>query len=155
MSKGTFAPDADKWAAQFNTEIGKVLDGPGAIVGQLVGLNRTQSETRQMRLYEAKPHLPQLTVILMIVSIIGVILLLCSFAIPDIRRRVLVPIALALAVLLGGTLYLVEQLEEPFTGLIRVGPGLMNTVESKMSNDFQLKYPDASLPCDAQGKPNS
>ena len=105
MSKGTFAPDADKWAAQFNTEIGKVLDGPGAIVGQLVGLNRTQSETRQMRLYEAKPHLPQLTVILMIVSIIGVILLLCSFAIPDIRRRVLVPIALALAVLLGGTLY--------------------------------------------------
>ena len=155
MSKGTFAPDADKWAAQFNTEIGKVLDGPGAIVGQLVGLNRTQSETRQMRLYEAKPHLPQLTVILMIVSIIGVILLLCSFAIPDIRRRVLVPIALALAVLLGGTLYLVEQLEEPFTGLIRVGPGLMNTVESKMSNDFQLQYPDASLPCDAQGKPNS
>ena len=50
---------------------------------------------------------------------------------------------------------LVEQLEEPFTGLIRVGPGLMTTVESKMSSDFQVRYPDASLPCDAQGKPNS
>ncbi|MFM7686658.1 MAG: hypothetical protein ACKPDI_12155 [Actinomycetota bacterium] len=136
-------------------ELGNVLDGPGAIVGQLVGLNRTQSETRQMRLYEAKPHLPQLTIILMIVSIVGVILLLCSFAIPDIRRRVLVPIALAFAVLLGGTLYLVEQLEEPFTGIIRVGPGLMTTVESNMSSDFELRYPGAALPCDAEGRPNA
>jgi hypothetical protein len=83
-----------------------------------------------------------------------VILLLCSLAIPDIRRRVLLPIALAMAVLLGGTLYLVEQLEEPFTGLIRVGPGLMSTVEPKMTADFEVRYPDATLPCDADGRPN-
>jgi hypothetical protein len=154
MANGASAPEADQWAQRFNTEITSVLDGPGAIVGQLVGLNRTQSETRQMRLYEAKPHLPQLTIVLMIASIIGVILLLCSLAIPDIRRRVLLPIALAMAVLLGGTLYLVEQLEEPFTGLIRVGPGLMSTVEPKMTADFEVRYPDATLPCDADGRPN-
>lgn len=153
MERGTSAPEADQWALQFDSEITKVLDGPGVIVGQLVSLNRTQSETRQMRLYESKPHLPQLTVVLMIASVIGVILLLCSLAIPDMRRRVLVPIALAMALLLGGTLYLVEQLEEPFSGLIRVSPSLMTTVEAKMLNDFQVRYPEALLPCDADGRP--
>lgn len=153
MENGISAPEADHWAKQFNTEILGVLDGPGPIVGQLVGLNRSQSEARQMRLYEAKPHLPQLTIILMITSIIGVILLLCSLAIPDIRRRALLPIALAMAVLLGGTLYLVEQLEEPFSGVIRVKPSLMTSVQSNMSAGFEVLYPDASLPCDAQGRP--
>ncbi|MEY4174388.1 MAG: hypothetical protein RI900_1553 [Actinomycetota bacterium] len=155
MEGGKSSPDADHWAKQFNAEITSVLDAPGAIVGQLVGLNRTQSETRQMRLYEARPHLPQLTIVLMIASVIGVIMLLCSLAIPDIRKRVLVPIALAMAVLLGGTLYLVEQLEEPFSGLIRVSPGLMKTVEGKISADFAIQYPDAALPCDAEGRPNA
>ncbi|MBU6316866.1 MAG: hypothetical protein KGR47_10195 [Acidobacteria bacterium] len=153
MESGKSAPEADHWAQQFNTEITSVLDAPGSIVGQLVGLNRTQSETRQMRIYESRPHLPQLTIVLMIASIVGVILLLCSLATPDLRRRVLVPIALAMAVLLGGTLYLVEQLEEPFSGLIRVSPGLMTSVEAKASADFEVRYPGATLPCDAEGRP--
>lgn len=155
MERGSSSTEADHWVQQFDTEILSVLDAPGVIVGQLVGLNRTQSESRQMRLYEARPHLPQLTIVLMIASVIGVILLLCSLAIPDIRRRVLVPIALAMAVLLGGTLYLVEQLEEPFSGLIRVKPGLMLSVEKKMSSNFEVRYPDATLPCDAEGRPSA
>ena len=61
MEHAQSAPEADHWASEFNAEIPKVLDGPGAIVGQIVSLNRTQSEMRQLRLYEASPHLPQTT----------------------------------------------------------------------------------------------
>ena len=143
----------DHWATQFNIEVPKVLDGPGPIVSQVVSLDRTQSEMRQLRLYEASPHLPQTTIIIMIASVILVILLLSSFAIADIRRRVLVPMALVLATLLGGTLYLVEQLEEPFSGIIRVQPTLMTQVEKRLQVDFATRYPGVDLPCDADGTP--
>lgn len=153
MERSQSAPEVDHWAKVFNEEVPAILDGPGAIVGQVVGLNRTQSEMRQLRLYEASPHLPQTTIILMIAAVIFVVLLLTSFAIADIRRRVLVPLALVLAVLLGGTLYLVEQLEEPFAGIIKVQPTLITKVETRLADDFAARYPDAQLPCDAEGRP--
>jgi len=81
------------------------------------------------------------------------VLLLTSFAIADIRRRVLVPLALVLAVLLGGTLYLVEQLEEPFAGLVQVQPSLITKVEARLGNEFAELYPDVTLPCDDEGRP--
>jgi hypothetical protein len=155
MESGQSSPAADRWAQTFNDEIPKILDGPGAIVGQVVGLNRTQSEMRQLRLYEASPHLPQTTILLMIVAVILVILLLSSFAIADIRRRVLVPLALALAVLLGGTLYLVEQLEEPFAGIIRVQPSLITKVENTLEKEFESRYPDVQVPCEDDGTPTA
>ena len=67
-----------------------------------MGLNRTEAETRAQRLYDAAPHLPILTLVLMIGAAIGVMLLLTSFAVPDMSRRVLLTLGFTLAVLLGG-----------------------------------------------------
>ncbi len=155
MERGATSVATDHWAQQFNLEVPKVLDGPGALVGQIVGLNRTQSEMRELRMYEASPHLPQTTIILMIAAVLLVILLLSSFAVADIRRRVLVPLSLVLATLLGGTLYLVEQLEEPFSGIIQVQPTLIKEVEQRMSVTFATRYPNVELPCTADGTPTA
>lgn len=155
MANGRSASEVDYWAGQFDEQIPPVLDGPGSIVGQIVGLNRTQTEMRQLRLYEASPHLPQLTVILVIVSVIVVMLLLTSLAVADIRRRVLFTLSMALAVLLGGTLYLIEQLEEPFSGIIRLKPALITKVEARIGDDFATRYPEVTLPCDAEGRPTN
>jgi hypothetical protein len=139
------------WADQFTDEIPKILDGPGAIVGQVVSLSRSQSEARLVRLNEASPNLPILTLVLMIAAVIGAVLLLTSFAIPDMRRNVLLVLATAMAALLGGTLYVIETLEEPFSGLIRVKPAVISRVADDIELNFAYNYPDATLPCTDEG----
>ena len=144
---------ASYWALQFNEDIPAILSGPGAIVGQVVGLNRSQSEARAARLHEASPHLPILTLALMITALVGVVLLVSSFATPDMRRRVLLSLALCVALLLGGVLVLVEQLEEPFSGVIQVDPTAITKVAKDNTRLYELTYPGQPLPCDAQGRP--
>jgi len=147
------SPVVNDWARQTNAQITRLLDGPGSVVGQLVALNRTEAETRAQRLYDAAPHLPILTLVLMIGAGIGVILLLTSFAVPDMSRRVLLVLGTTLALLLGGTLYLVEQLEEPFTGIVRVEPKQMQTVASTLAADWAVTHKGDPLPCDTTGRP--
>ena len=153
MENGESSPVVDGWAETFNREIPSITSGPGAIVGQVVGLNRTQSEARATRLNEAAPHLPVLTLALMIFAVVTVVLILSSFAVADMRRRVLLALALPLALLLGFTPYLVETLEEPFSGLIQIKPSVITTVETNLGANFAVTYPGAVLPCDAEGNP--
>lgn len=138
----------DFWADQLRDEIPLVLDGPGPVTGQLVTLNRSIAEARGQRLYDAAPHLPLLTIVLMTGGVLTVVLLVSSLAVPDMKRRVLVVLAGSLAVLLGSTLFLVEQLEEPFTGIIKVEPKVMAEVARATAADF-----GGNLPCDTTGAP--
>lgn len=141
------------WADRFTVEIPEILDAPGAIAGQVVSLSRSQSEARLIRLNEASPHLPLLTIALMITAVIGAVLLLTSFAIPDMRRKVLLVLGTAMAALLGGTLYIIETLEEPFSGPIKVQPSVIARVADDNLVNFMANYPGATLPCDNEGIP--
>ena len=147
------APEVDHWARVQERQITDVLGGPGSVVSQIVGLNRAETEARNQRLYDAAPHLPILTLVLMIGAALGVVLFLSSFAVPDMSRRVLLTLTTVLAILLGGTLYLVEQLEEPFTGIIQVSSEPMQTVSSRLTERYAVQHRGEPLPCDAKGKP--
>ena len=147
------SPATDFWAASFDREIPKVLDGPGAVVGQIVGLNRAQTEARLLRLHEAKPNLPLLTIIVMIGSILFALVMVSTFAVPDMKRSVLLSLGFALAFLLGGTLVLVDQLEKPFTGIVKVEPTVIHDVAQDTAAKFRIAHPGVALPCDASGRP--
>ena len=149
------APEVDHWADQFDLLVPKVLSGPGPIVGQIVALNRAQSEARLTRVNEASTNIPTLTIVLMIVAVLAVILALSSLAIKDMRRAVLVPVALLLATLLGGSLFLVDQLERPFSGIIKVSPSVISNVARDAGAAFATRYPGVALPCDATGRPTA
>ena len=73
------------------------------------------------------------------------------FAVADMRRGALLGLGLGMATLLVGTLFLVEQLEEPFTGIMRVKPTVIAGVAADNAEKFTLQYPGAELPCDVQG----
>lgn len=147
------APEVDHWAQRFNELIPGLLSGPGPVVGQIVGLNRAQSEARMSRLNEAAPNLPVLTIALMIGAVLIVLLAVSSLAIADMRRGVVLTMGLVLALLLGGVLLLVEQLEQPFSGVIRIEPKVITRVEKEMSTNFASVHPGVALPCDASGHP--
>lgn len=152
LQDGRTAPETEWWATQFNQQIPEVLDGPGSVVGQIVTLSRQQSEARSDRLFDAQPNLPVLTLTMLVVAVIGVLLAISTLAVPDMRRGVLLTLALLFAVLLGGTLFMIEQLEEPFTGLIRVKPDSIEAAAGRVENRLPA---GTILPCDDQGRPVS
>ena len=125
------------------------------MVSQLVGLNRLQTEARNAREYDAAPHLPLLTLILMIGAVLCVVLAVSSFAVPDMSRRVLIPLAMIFALLLGSTVFLVEQLEEPFTGILRVSSESMQKTATEIGASYKVQYPQSALPCDSRGAENN
>ena len=58
-----------------------------------------------------------------------------------------------MAALLGGTLYIIETLEEPFSGPIRVQPSVIARVADDNLVNFMATYQGATLPCDDEGIP--
>ena len=153
LAKGRTSPVTDHWAAQFNEEIPAVLDGPGSIVGQVVSLNRSQTEARLLRIHEANKNLPVLTIIVMIGSILFALAVVSTFAVTDMKRGVLLSLGFALAFLLGGMLVLVDQLEQPFTGVVRIPPSVIADVAKDTAAKFAEAHPNVALPCNAQGRP--
>ncbi len=150
LAEGGPAPETEWWAGEFNQQVPEILDGPGSVVGQVVSLNRQQTEARAARLFDAQPNLPVLTLAILVMAVIGVMLVITTLAVPDMRRRVLLTLALLLAALLGGTLFMIEQLEEPFTGLIRVQPAAVENAVARMESRLPA---GEVLPCDEDGRP--
>jgi hypothetical protein len=153
LSKGRTSAITDHWAAEFNDEIPAVLDGPGSIVGQVVSLNRSQTEARLLRIHEANKNLPTLTIIVMIGSILFALAVVATFAVSDMKRGVLLALGFALAFLLGGTLVLVDQLEQPFTGIVHIEPSVISDVARDTAAKFAEAHPGVALPCNAEGRP--
>jgi polar amino acid transport system substrate-binding protein len=140
----------DWWTGEFNREIPKIIEGPGSVVGQVVSLNRQQTEARASRIYDAEPHLPLFTVILMLSAMIIVVLALSTIAVTDMRRGFVLGLVGALALLLGSTLFMVEQLEEPFSGIIRVKP---SAIEKSLDRMERALPAGEQVPCDDSGRP--
>jgi hypothetical protein len=153
LAKGRTSTITDRWAGEFNDEIPTVLDGPGSIVGQVVSLNRAQTEARLLRIHEANKNLPTLTIVVMIGSILFALMMVATFAVADMKRPVLLALGFALAFLLGGTLVLVDQLEQPFTGIVHIPPRVMADVAQDTAAKFAAAHPGVALPCNAQGRP--
>jgi hypothetical protein len=155
LDEGRTSPVTDAWAERFNEEIPPILDGPGSVVGQVVSLNRAQTEARLLRIHEANKNLPLLTVIVMIGSILFALLVVATFAVADMKRGVLLALGFALAFLLGGMLVLVDQLEQPFTGIVRIKPAVISDVARDTAAKFAEAHPTVALPCNAEGRPLS
>lgn len=150
LADGRTSPAVDWWAEEFNRQIPAVLEGPSSVVGQVVSLNRQQTEARANRIFDSRPNLPVYALVMLVVAVMGVLLALSSLAVPDMRRRVLFLLVGLLATLLGGTLFLIEQLEEPFGGVLRVRPTAIVNAAGRMD----AAYPDGfALPCDRDGRP--
>jgi len=153
MQEGGTADAVGEWTDQIRGELPAVLDGPSPVVNGLLGLDRQRSEARRLRLTEAVPSIPSVVLVLMFLAILGVVLALTTLALPKIRRRNVAAITLAIGLLLGGTLFLVEELEEPYSGLVSIPPTAMERTASSAAEDFALAHPGAELPCDDLGAP--
>lgn len=153
MEHGDTADAVGDWTDAIRAELPEILDGPSPVVTSVLQLDRQRSEARRLRLTEAVPSIPSLVLMLMVLAVLGVVLALTTFALPPIRRRNLGAISLVIAVLLGATLFLVEELEEPYSGVVKIQPDAVSRTADSSAEDFAVAYPDATLPCDERGDP--
>jgi hypothetical protein len=153
MEAGTTAEDVGVWTDAIRQELPKVIDGASPVVSGLLTLDRQRSEARRLRLTEMVPSIPTVVLVLMFLAVLGVVLTLTSLALPPIRRRNLGGITLTIAVLLGGTLLLVEELEEPYSGIVHILPSAMERTAGSAVEDLGAIGVD-ELPCDEDGRPN-
>lgn len=153
MEGGDTADAVGEWTDAIRAELPAILDGPSPVVTSVLQLDRQRSEARRLRLTEAVPSIPTLVLVLMVLAVLGVVLALTTFALPPIRRRNLGAISLVIAVLLGATLFLVEELEEPYSGIVKIQPDAISRTAVSSAEDFAVAYPDAELPCDDRGTP--
>ena len=152
MEHGTTADAVGHWTDEIRAELPAIVDGPSPVVSSMLTLDRQRSEARRLRLTEMVPSIPVPVLMLMFLAVLGVVLALATLALPAIRRRNLVAIVGVIALLLGGTLYLVEQLEEPYSGIMRISPVAMERTADSAAEDYAAAH-TAGLPCDADGAP--
>ena len=153
MQDGETADAVGEWTDVIRTELPEIVDGPSPVVSSVLQLDRQRAEARRLRLTEAVPSIPTLVLLLMVTAVLGVVLALTTLALPAIRRRNLAAISLVIAVLLGGTLFLVEEMEEPYSGLVRISPDAIARTAESSAEHYAIAYPGADLPCDEMGNP--
>jgi hypothetical protein len=153
MQQGGTADDVGVWTDEIREQLPQVLDGPSPVVSGLLTLDRQRSEARRLRLTEMVPSIPTVVLWLMFFAVLAVVLALTSLALPPIRRSNVLAITLAIAVLLGGTLLLVEELEEPYSGWVHIAPTAMERTAGSAAEDLAAIGVD-DLPCDEDGRPD-
>jgi hypothetical protein len=98
------------------------------------------------------PSIPEVVLILMFLAVLGVVLALTTLALPPIRRGNLLAITAVIGLLLGSTLYLVEELEEPYSGLVHIQPDAIARTSASAAADYTALHDD-ELPCTEDGTP--
>lgn len=153
MESGSTADDVGVWTDAIRQELPEVIDGASPVISGLLTLDRQRSEARRLRLTEMVPSIPTVVLLLMFLAVLGVVLALTSLALPPIRRRNLGAITFTIALLLGGTLLLVEELEEPYSGLVHIPPSAMERTAGSAVEDLAAIGVE-DLPCNEDGRPN-
>jgi hypothetical protein len=146
---------ADRRASPVTTEWAQAIDREYAALlsqdtGAGVDLALTQREQRVAarldRLGAAAASVPAvLTVLLVTVVILG-IGLLGYLAHPRIGKRLLLPVMVITGVLFGGALVVINDMDQPFSGIVAISPEAMERALATASLP-------ADLPCDAEGRP--
>lgn len=152
-AKFSSSPVTDLWSIRLDREIEKTINAPSPIVSRLLSTEGAQTDTRFVRLADARASLPGIMVFLVVLSVFGAVILTSTFAIASMRRGMVFLIAGTLAFLLAGSLFVVETLDEPYSGIVSIKPSAITKVEKSINDQFEVSYPGVSLPCDAEGNP--
>jgi hypothetical protein len=117
----------------------------------LLSTDQDRADRRRSRLTEAEPTIPTAVTTFMLFAIAITILFL---ALISPRRSVAHSSATVLAALtLVGALYLIHNLDRPFSGRLAIAPTQMQITHDAIFAEFKEHYGAARLGCDERGNP--
>ncbi len=152
MARGERAPEVSVWTRQLEERLAGLRQAGGdAELERLIDLDAERGQARLARIAESTPSIPVGLNGLMFGSVVLSVFGLAVFTRPGGSRGVYATMVVAFAVIVGGTLYMINDLDQPFAGLNRLEPTEMARIQASMESDFGGRYPSALLPCDADG----
>lgn len=141
------------WTGDFREVFQQLHEAQDPLFSSLVSADNERSDSRRQRLAEASANTPW-QVYLFITIIMGVALGTFAFSLPSARNRTYIIGLSVFGVLLMATMFLIQDLEQPFSGWVQVLPAQLEDVKVDITTDYLDDYPAESLPCDRQGRPN-
>jgi hypothetical protein len=151
-ASGARAPEVAVWTDAIKAQL-NVLSAAGkdAQLNRLIDLDDTRGESRLARLTESNPTIPTGLTRLMFVSVAASLFGMAFFLRSRTNPGPQIAVLVILAVLLGGILHTINDLDHPFGGTNKLQPTEMARIQTSIEGDLATAFPGASLACDAQG----
>ncbi|MFD7325164.1 hypothetical protein ACFV9D_29405 [Streptomyces sp. NPDC059875] len=147
---GEASPRASVWSTEFRRSFKDLAHRGDATFDVLVEADDERSRARHTRLGEATPAIPTVVYWFMVVSLAATVGAF-AFGLPRRRGPAHLLLLSTLAVLFTGSLLLIQDIDRPFTGQIRISGDAMRGTAQDISEDFATDHPTAVLPCDQGG----
>jgi hypothetical protein len=152
--QAVFTSDVDRWGEQLDPVFTRLAaersDQP---YGFLLSLDKDRLDARRLRVAEARPAVPVALGVLLLVVSAAAVGMIAAFTLPYVSRRIQIGALIALALALGAMQWAIAEIDEKFAGVIAVEPIYMRDVAERVTTKWTNSYPNASLPCDAEGRP--
>lgn len=150
MEAGTRAPEASVWSTDFRRYFKELAHKNDSSFALLVEADDQRSAARQTRLSAASPAIPAVVYWFMVASLAASIGAF-AFGLPLGRGPAHFVLLFVLAGLFTGALLLIEDIDRPFSGTIRITSAAMADTAQDITEDFSVDHPGRALPCDTHG----
>ncbi|MFF6774243.1 hypothetical protein ACFY8W_11830 [Streptomyces sp. NPDC012637] len=147
---GEKAPQASVWSSDFRRHFKELAQRDSNTFELLVQADDERSVARQTRLSEAMPAIPAVVYWFMVLSLAATIGAF-AFGLPRRRGPSHYVLLVVLAGLFTGALLLIEDIDKPFSGQIRITSETMSETAADIAEDFRADHPGRPLPCDPTG----
>ncbi|MFJ7155520.1 hypothetical protein ACIQUQ_11330 [Streptomyces sp. NPDC101118] len=148
---GVKAPQASVWSGEFRRQFKALAQkGDDTSFPLLVEADDQRSVARQTRLSEAAPAIPSVVYWFMVLSLAATVGAF-AFGLPRKRGPAHLALLVVLAALFTGSLLLIEDIDRPFSGSIRITSEAMADTAGDITEDFAEDHPGRPLPCDENG----
>ncbi|MEU6170151.1 hypothetical protein [Streptomyces tanashiensis] len=147
---GAKSPVASVWSTDFRRHFKELAHQGDPTFPLLVQADDERSKARQTRISEASPAIPSFVYWFMVVALAATVGAF-AFGLPRDRRPSHLVLLFVLAGLFTGSLLLIEDIDSPFSGRIRITDEVMGGAADDIAEDFAADHPATTLPCDEGG----
>jgi len=151
--QGDAAPQTDEWSLRIDEQLSEATTLPSPILSRMLTSDTNISTTRFQRLATVRSSSPTLMVILSVLAVVVGVVLAAIFLLPGLRQGLVLLLVGSMAFLLCGALFAIDQLDDPYVGIVSIQPELIQRVDRDLTRQFQLENPTVTLPCDDEGTP--
>ncbi|MFD6891417.1 hypothetical protein [Streptomyces sp. NPDC059957] len=152
MADGNGSPAPSRWSTDFRTTF-RALEGKSAF-GMLVAADNKRSEEREERLTQATPTIPSAIFWFLLATLTFTVISL-GICLPRRNNRGQITALVVITALLTTTLCIIKDVDQPFSGIIKVEPTAIAETERQATRDFLAHHKITELPCDDQGNPTA
>ncbi|MFF9483758.1 hypothetical protein [Streptomyces sp. NPDC014676] len=148
MADGNKSAAPSVWSTDLRQTF-RALEGEPAF-GMLVAADNKRSDEREERLTQATPSIPDaifwFLLATLVITVIGL-----AMCLPRRNNRGQVIALVVVTALLTTALCIIQNVDSPFYGIVKVEPTAIADVEKQATRDFLVHSEADELPCDDQG----